>query len=84
MDSKLRKLLAEAIEQIESGAAIDSVLARSPEHADALRPHLSLWTSLGTGVPVATADAGTMTRGRREMLTMLAREKRGVALCLDS
>src|SRR5712692_5376287 len=76
MDSKLRKMLASCIREMESGASMESCLERFPAHADALRGHLELRQSLLTGAK-ANPVQFAMVRGRQAMLVGLAEKGRG-------
>jgi hypothetical protein len=56
MNRPFEQILNECIHQLEvGGTSIPAILARYPEYAEALRPHLQLWDSLSN---VGRDDAG--------------------------
>jgi hypothetical protein len=71
MDNALTNTLAEAIQAIESGAALDVVVARYPAQAEALMSHLGLWSRLHAA-PRVEADPAMVSAGKARMMAVLA------------
>ena len=78
MDRKLRKILTECIQDVETGARdIEGCLQRHPDRAVDLRPHLELWRGLNAAAK-AQPNSGSQQRGQQQLLGALAdMEKRG-------
>ncbi len=75
MKRPLDAILNECIDQLEaSGGDVEAVLARYPEHAEALRPYLSIWVSLSAMTNAEASREGALG-GREVLLSAVAREK---------
>jgi hypothetical protein len=75
MDKKLRNILAECIRDVETESAdVNGCLARHPDAAAELRPHLEFWSELNA-TPKAVPSMVGEQRGQRELLTALAAER---------
>jgi hypothetical protein len=83
MRKSFDEILNECIRELEaSGADIEAVLSRYPEHADELRSHLEVRASL-SAVEKAQATSLGAGRGRQQLLTAIARAEQtgqGVSL----
>jgi len=72
MDRKLRKILTECIQDVETGARdIEGCLQRHPDRAVDLRPHLELWRGLNAAAK-AQPNAGSQQRGQQQLLAALS------------
>ena len=78
MDRKLRKILTECIQDVETGARdIEGCLQRHPDRAVDLRPHLELWRGLNAAAK-AQPNFGSQQRGQHQLLAALSdMEERG-------
>jgi len=78
MDRKLRKILTECIQDVETGARdIEGCLQRHPDRAVDLRPHLELWRGLNAAAK-AQPNSGSQQRGQHQLLAALSdMEERG-------
>src|SRR3989337_4074506 len=78
MDRKLRKILTECIQDVETGARdIEGCLQRHPDRAVDLRPHLELWRGLNAAAK-AQPNSGSQQRGQHQLLAALSdMDKRG-------
>jgi len=72
MDRKLRKILTECIQDVETGARdIEGCLQRHPDRAADLRPHLELWRGLNAAAK-AQPNSGSQQRGQHQLLAALS------------
>jgi hypothetical protein len=71
MSNAFTRILARAIQSLESGAGVDAVLSRHPEQAGAVQQHIALWRALNAA-PLAGTDPAQMTLGRQLLLGTLA------------
>ena len=58
MSKQFDKALEECIRELETGAHLETVLARHPEQAGELRPHLQVWASLSAAEAGRASPAG--------------------------
>ena len=82
MKKSFDDILNECIRRIESGEDIESVLQSYAEHADELRPHLEILTSLSVVEQREATPQGAL-RGRQQLLSAIVsggrkREETGV------
>ncbi len=71
LDRAQEETLAECLRTLDEGAGIDEVLARYPDHADALRQHLDLRARL-LGAQTPDMPASAFEAGRQALLARVA------------
>jgi len=85
MNESFEQTLKSCIQQLEAGeTSMETILARYPEHAEELRPHLQVWTSL-SNVGRAEAAPPGFARGLHDLTgaVVAAQQTQGGNLMTD-